>query len=146
MKFKIYKHIDDTELFIYEFFYYEYNNYFIYEGMMISRRNDKDDVWGHHWEKYFIEKKKRELQEYEDIHDFYPDGWDYDPLQKGYDAIQRKYNPIINKTKTGKPYYEAVYSSVGNLPKPLLTEEEILEKLKIAVAAKFKDVKLKLYE
>jgi hypothetical protein len=151
MNIKLYKYINETELLIYSFDYYQHNNNFRYTGMQISRRNNKDDVWGHHWAKYFTDKKYKELDEYERTHDFDPSGWDYNPFQEEYewdynpfqeeyDAIYKKYNPIENKTETGKPYLEGTFSTQGKLPPPVFTKEEILEKLKIAVAEKFKDV------
>lgn len=140
MNITLYKYINETELLIYSFDYSQHNNNFRYTGMQISRRNNKDDVWGHHWSKHFTDKKYKELDEYEQMHDFDPSGWDYNPLQEGFDAIYKKYNPVENKTETGKPYLEGSFSTQGKLPPPVFTKEEILEKLKIAVAEKFKDV------
>ena len=145
MNFKLYKYKSETELFIYDFFYCDFNNTFKYEGFQISRRNDKNDIWGHQWSDHFHAQKYKEQAEYEEANDYYPDNWDNNPLEEGYLEIAKKYNPIRNKTKAGEPYLEGMFSKMRrNLPKPEFTEEELLDKLKKAVADKLKSATLQI--
>ena len=139
----LYNYKNETELLIYEFVLNDiFGKFeFSYVGFNISRRNDKNDVWGHQWMDHFFHQKYKEQNEYEEVNDYYPDNWDYDPLEEGYHAISEKYNPVIQKTHTGESYLTGIRCRMsGSLPTPEFTEEELLEKLKIAVAEKFKDV------
>ena len=143
MNITIYKFINITELLIYEFSYN--GKVFSYTGFMISRRNDKNDIWGHKWSDHFTKQKYKELAEYEELHDYYPDGYDFNPLDEGYNDIHKKYNPVLHKTNSGKVYLEGSFSAQSRkLPKPEFTEEELLEKLKKEVAKKMKKATLKL--
>ena len=110
----IYNYKSETELLIYEFTLIDlFGKFeFSYEGFQISRRNDKDDIWGHQWSDHFHTQKYKEQAEYEEANDYYPDNWDYDPLEEGYLEIAKKYNPIRNKTKAGEPYLEGMFSKM----------------------------------
>ena len=62
----IYNYKHETELLIYEFTLIDlFGKFeFSYEGFQISRRNDKNDIWGHQWSDHFANQKYKEQAEY----------------------------------------------------------------------------------
>jgi hypothetical protein len=113
---------------------------FNYTGILYSYRNDENDIWGDQWEYHYGLTCVAEQLAFEDKHDYYPDGWYWNPLDVEYDAIAEKYNPILHKTKFGKPYLSGAYG--GKLPKFEIPEKEILKKLKSAIRTKIKNSKI----
>jgi len=96
---------------------YHFEISFVYSGYALSRRNDENDIWGHEWGSYYKQKEHKELREFEDKHDYYPDSWDCnDPLDEEYYKISKKYNPVIQKTQSGEPYLYSVSATTKYLP------------------------------
>jgi hypothetical protein len=132
MRIKIQKQISDTHLEIYEF---ELLSTLIsYSSILISRRNDINDIWGHFWKKHYFEeeyKKRGDLLKkhgYEDMMDALNDQSVLNDLYE----IEKQYNPVANKTKDGKPYLSGC-SFGGSLlrdeHKIKMTKQELRKKI-----------------
>jgi hypothetical protein len=128
-----------TEKIIYRFTI-DNNFNFNYTGILYSYRNDENDIWGDQWEDYYGITCVAEQLAFEDKHDYYPGSWDYNPLDAEYTAIAEKYNPVLHKTKFGKPYLSGAYG--GKLPKFEIPEKEIIKKLKLVIKEKLKKSKI----
>lgn len=123
MTIKVKHTISDTEREIYVF--EDCSDCFRYMGIYYSRRNDANDLFGDEWEEFYKEEREKALKEFEDYDDDY---YNFNTeIEKKIKEIKNKYNPIVNKTKFGKPYYSGQYG--GKLPAPKLTEQEIKDKI-----------------
>ena len=114
MKFEIIHEVSETEREIYEFAVKSYG--IIYTGIWISRRNDKDDIWGDLWNEFYDKVMNAEL----DI--------DLGEDAERYQEILDKYNPIVQKTDSGKSYLQGEFEG-KNLPTPKISKEQIKEEI-----------------
>ena len=129
MRFEIEHIVSDIEAEIYVF--EARGDSFQYAGISYSRRNDTEDVWGHLWSEHFARAKEKEMKEFEDYDDDY---YNFCPMiEERISAIKDKYNPCIQKTKSGRSYYNAQYG--GKLPAPKLNHFEIKDRILNKIAA-----------
>lgn len=130
--------IDETSKEIYEFEKTSSNTW-EYVGIYFSHRNDKNDVWGDQWDKFY---ESHRIFNYDEIakslgyndHTEIFDECDYhsyecDKLRE----IDTKYNPTCQKTKNFKTYYYGIYWGYGskerlNYP-PKITEEQVKQEI-----------------
>lgn len=133
MKIYIEHQISETEMFIYGFNCYlngKNQLVFNYCSCCESRRNDKNDVWGHLWGDHYHEKEQAELKQFKKTHDYEPNDYRYDSLDEDYYKISQKYNPVMHKTAFGKPYYGGLYASSEHLPKIPFSDKELTKLIK----------------
>lgn len=104
-----------------------------YVGIMYSRRNDENDIWGDQWEEYYDKQKDEELEELARKHGFdslFDANWDRENCPPELRKIIDKYNPIANHTKNGEPYYcGEIFANWSKKPAPKLSIEEIKQKI-----------------
>ena len=93
-----------------------------------SRRNDKNDIWGDLWNRTFAEQKRKEMNSFirskgYDPVEYYE--WDTFGYEIGceLDKIQNKYNPVLNRVKTGEPYFSGY--SINDFEIPLKLKNKI---------------------
>lgn len=127
--------ISEKEMKLYEFTIamYKQQIYATYSFFWHSRRNDENDIWGHLWSDHFRVLVAKEERAFEELHDYYPDGWgcENSSLDHDYDKIRKKYNPILQKTVDGLPYLQGESSSSWHkLPKIELPPEVVEQKIK----------------
>jgi hypothetical protein len=139
MNIKIYYQISEIERNIYEFFIqhnYDGELRFAYHCFAKSFR-DKDRPWGDEWASFYKKEKYLKTRVLENL--FLKEngyewdgGWTYDDCSEWHDKfydLDKEYNPIFHKTLDGHPFLAR--QSGGYMPKPRLSEEELLGRLKI---------------
>lgn len=113
-------------------FIFNVNGHIEYAGYYVSRRNGIGDVWGDSWEKHF-RKAEEALDESVKDMDFYmwPEVYDNSQEYQKYKKAREAFNPVLNKTKDGKPYLYGAFGPRKELKYPW---NEIELKRKIATA------------
>jgi hypothetical protein len=134
---KIHHQISKTSKEIYEFLFNDFGRtpYFSYFSHTRSHRDHRP--WGDEWAEFYKKEKEHELSVLrakflaKNGYEYTDDGWHhtYDDIDHEFSMVEEKYNPVLNKTFDGKPFL--LRQSGPTMPKPLLSTDELLCKLKI---------------
>jgi hypothetical protein len=134
MNIKIYYQISEIERDIYEFFIqhnYDGELRFAYYRYTKSFR-DKDRPWGDEWNSFYKKEKYLKTRALENLF-LQENGYEWNGDCSGWHdkfyELDKEYNPIFHKTLDGHPFLSG--QSGGHMPKPRLSEEELLIRLKI---------------
>ncbi len=115
-----------------------------YVGNSESRRNSKDDPWGHEWKDFYKIELDIINDKYNKLMEECEDEESADMLRIDWSIETDVYNPIVQRTKNGESFYGAEYGSRERLKKLPWTKDEVKELVLNAVLQKMKKTKWKI--
>jgi hypothetical protein len=141
MKIQIRHKLSETHEEVYEFELMSVG--IAYTGIWQSRRDDENDVWGYDWSSHYRKEKEKAIQALfqrlgiEDISEI--EDWDYEYVS----AINTKYNPVMHRTKDGKPRLGGTCSGrLKQTDPPKIPEKELIEMIKEQIVKRFETIKI----
>jgi hypothetical protein len=141
MKIQIRHKISETYEEIYEFSMR--SNSIKYCAIWQSRRDDENDVWGYDWSSHYEKEKEEMIQALfkklgiEDITEI--EDWDYEDVS----AIKSRFNPVMQRTKEGKPRLGGMFSArLKQIDPPKIPEKELIEMIKQEIMKKFETIEI----
>jgi len=111
------------------------NKYIRYTSIMISNRDNKNDIWGYDWNEYYNKQENEEVEKLRvlaglDECDSDDDLYDTKYADE-YAIISVKYNPVYHKTIEGKTRLYGISSNrLWDDYPPKLTKRKLLKLIK----------------